>query len=652
MATNKDDQVITTQNTNTDNVFNNDNTMNGSVQPKASTTGTSSPSTTPPVTSDNDITDSSSGIDKNFQDKDDPTKYSSTPNTTTNPSKSNTGSGLTAAEGTEYSWNEKAEERAGLDYQSAVLESKSNYLANRQQIESQAQEAQNQFAMKQYSQNQSNEKAGWTGGYILDTDRQVEYLKATIQAQMYGQMELQKYGYDTSLAAARLAYDTNKYDLALEYYNTALSRAVSEAEITGYYVSPETSEMLDEYSIASKILNDETSTQEDKDRANSVLNAVYKWFEDNGISKQGVETYSHIVEERTYKMSLESALKYINEANKQIDSNTFTKVDADGNISVSDDGTTVETINFNTATTEEILQYITNNEKATQQYYGYLDTKITQQSQDQFYDWLISKNLLTAEKQESGTTSYVAKDGVDYKTELYSFLKESSVYQSIMEDFNDMSTEDASALRDIYENWDFQIDLPNGTSIKTTLNNLKSSTLNSISSSEVTSGDINKTDEEGNKVNNFPVTESSSIINGHEVTTQKFNNEITFFEISGENDINNLGYDVKMESQGFKVSVNGKTDPLFNQEFSLNQETLDYIKEAYKYSNENAVVTEGNATGMAMHFVYKGEVYTYLEAKEGDSEIGYLTTYSDPNCKGGNSDKMKQALKDKGIWSE
>ena len=312
MATNKDDQVITTQNKDTDNVFNNENTMQGSVQPKTSTTEASSSTTTPPVTSDNDITDTSSGILENFQDKDDPTKYASTPNTSTKPAKSNTGSGLTAAEGTEYSWNEKAEERAGLDYQSAVLESKSNYLANRQQIESQAQEAQNQYAMKQYSQNQSNEKAGWTGGYILDTDRQVEYLKATIQAQMYGQMELQKYGYDTSLAAARLAYDTNKYDLALEYYNTALSRAVSEAEITGYYVSPETSEMLDEYSIASRILNDETSTQEDKDRANSVLNAVYKWFEDNGISKQGVETYSHIVDERTYKMSLESALEYIN----------------------------------------------------------------------------------------------------------------------------------------------------------------------------------------------------------------------------------------------------------------------------------------------------------------------------------------------------
>ena len=513
MATNKDDQVITTQNKDTNNVFNNDNTMNGSVQPKASTTGTSSPSTTPPVTSDNDITDSSSGIDKNFQDKDDPTKYSSTPNTTTNPSKSNTGSGLTAAEGTEYSWNEKAEERAGLDYQSAVLESKSNYLANRQQIESQAQEAQNQFAMKQYSQNQSNEKAGWTGGYILDTDRQVEYLKATIQAQMYGQMELQKYGYDTSLAAARLAYDTNKYDLALEYYNTALSRAVSEAEITGYYVSPETSEMLDEYSIASRILNDETSTQEEKDRANSVLNAVYNWFKDNGISKKGVETYSHILEERKHTMSLESALKYIDTANKQIDSNSFTKVDANGEPIKSEDGSSLVTFNFNTASTEEILEYITNNETATQQYFGYLDGKLTQQSQDQFYDWLISKNLLTAEKQDSGTTAYIAKDGVNYETQLYKFLENSDVYKDLVESLQDMDSESANQLREIYEEWDFEIELPNGTTILRSFKDLNSAVVDNITPEgttinpgNISSGTINDNDIK------FAVSEDKSTV--------------------------------------------------------------------------------------------------------------------------------------------
>ena len=93
MATNKDDQVITTQNTDTNNVFNNENTMNGSVQPKTSNTEASSTTTTPPVTSDNNITDTSSGIEENFQDKKDQTKYASNTNTTTNPSKSNTGSG-------------------------------------------------------------------------------------------------------------------------------------------------------------------------------------------------------------------------------------------------------------------------------------------------------------------------------------------------------------------------------------------------------------------------------------------------------------------------------------------------------------------------------------------------------------------------------
>ena len=182
-------------------------------------------------------------------------KYSTQPITTTEPAKSNTGSGLDEATDLfNYSWETKAEDRAKADYKAAVLESKTNYLTNRQEIESQGQTFQQQIDMQKYSQNQSNEKAGWTGGYILDTERQMSYLKQGIQSQMYGAMELQKYGYDTSLAAARLAYDTNKYDLALEYYNTALSRAVSEAEITGYYVSPEVTEHLNQYSIASKLV--------------------------------------------------------------------------------------------------------------------------------------------------------------------------------------------------------------------------------------------------------------------------------------------------------------------------------------------------------------------------------------------------------------
>ena len=630
MATNKDDQVITTQNKDTDNVFNNDNTMNGSVQPKDSTT--------PPVTNNDDIADASSGIAEDFQDKDDPTKYASTPNTSTKPSKSNTGSGLTAAEGTEYSWNEKAEERAGLDYQSAVLESKSNYLANRQQIESQAQEAQNQYAMKQYSQNQSNEKAGWTGGYILDTDRQVEYLKATIQAQMYGQMELQKYGYDTSLAAARLAYDTNKYDLALEYYNTALSRAVSEAEITGYYVSPETSEMLDEYSIASRILNDETSTQEEKDRANSVLNAVYNWFEDNGISKQGVETYSHIVEERTYKMSLESALKYINTANKQIDANTFAKVDANGNTIESEDGSSLETINFNIASTEEILAYISGNETATQQYYGYLDTKITGETETQFKTWLISKGLM--DKQENG--DYTPKSNIDYSKQLYNFLQTNDIYNSLVEQISNLNdSEQATQLYDTLMNWDFEIALPDGTPIKKSLNELQSEISQAIKpSDDGTLQDLINRDDGGNPTHNFESTTKTGIFVGNEHTSGnvvKLNEELgdVFFwdvkAINGgdwdkESDFvldNNIG-----DKYNLEIATYYKTN-------ELSSEMTNVLKTAYQATHNNANMENGQIV------LYNDTMYVWVQDTHGYSGFKKIKG----QCGKGGGESLKSDIK-------
>ena len=113
-------------------------------------------------------------------------------------------------------------------------------------------------------------------------------------------MELQRYGYDTALAAARLAYETNKYDLALQYYNTALQRAVTEAEMTGYYVSPEVSEMLNQYSIASQALN----KGEDVERNEAILSNIYDWFNANGISKQGVKTWAKMKEDREWDLSM------------------------------------------------------------------------------------------------------------------------------------------------------------------------------------------------------------------------------------------------------------------------------------------------------------------------------------------------------------
>ena len=315
------------------------------------------------------------------------------PTTKTEEPITNTGDGIESALGTEYSWDTKAEERADLAYQSDVLKSKQQFLTNRQEIEVQGQQAQQEFTMKEYSQNQSNEKAGWTGGYILDTERQMNYLKQTIQSQMYGQMELQKYGYDTSLAAARLAYDTNKYDLALEYYNTALSRAVSEAEITGYYVSPEAQDMINQYAIASKQLEEGIDT----DRAQKVIDSINTWFEANGISKQGVETITH----REFIYGLKAAAKqsanFTDESLFKVDINSFGEVDENGQLVYSQDNTSVNMLHFDKMSNEDIISYANRSDTAKQQVMGYIDGLLYQD---------INRYLDTVKKVEGENTTY------------------------------------------------------------------------------------------------------------------------------------------------------------------------------------------------------------------------------------------------------
>lgn len=563
-------------------------------------TNTSNPTDVNSTYQTTTVNDTGDTVIKDAYANKDKSGYASTPNTTTDAVDSKTGSGLKAAEGTNYSWETKAEERAKLDYESSVLETKSNMLQNRQDLESKGQQFQDQFAMQQYKQNQSIDKVGWTGGYVLDSERQVNYLKQTIQAQMYGQMELQKYGYDTSLAAARLAYDTNRYDLALEYYNTALSRAVSEAEITGYYVSPETNEMLDQYSIASQTLNDPNAKEDEKLRADKILASVYNWFEGHGISKQGVETYNHIIQERTNKMSIEQTLDYINKANKQIDSNTFTKLDANGNAIVGKDGTTVETINFNTVSKEDLLDYIGSSETAKQQYYGYLDTKITGETETQFKTWLISKGLMN--KQEDG--SYTPKSNTDYASHLYQFLKSSDIYQSLMDSFKDISDEKAKNLQDIYENWDFEIALPDGTSILRTFKELQNEVIDMKNTSGDTKlSDVTEKNEDGTYKNTYSFNKKSISFDGQTSETVKVNDDLIFWSVQA--DLGNKAYNSEAD---FKLS-NGIGDNYNLELATSHNETLkginlEELQETYKrvYGQD----MPANTT-----FVYKGELYVF-----------------------------------------
>lgn len=548
-------------------------------------------------------------------------EYATSPNTTADAANSKTGSGASAPEVNlgvdesgnpikeklKYSWESNAEDRAGLSYESDVLTAKSNMLENRQNIESQGQQFQDQVAMDKYAKNQSVEKAGWTGGYVLDTERQMNYLKQTIQSQMYGQMELQKYGYNTSLAAARLAYDTNRYDLALEYYNTALSRAVSEAEITGYYVSPEASEMLDQYSVASRTMNDESASEEDKQRADKVLAAVYEWFEANGISKNGVETYQHLVEERTHRLSVEQTLEYINQANKQIDSNTFSRVDANGNTVFSGDGSSVETINFNNLETQDLLDYVNSNNRAKQQYYGYLDGKIQGETTEQFKNWLITNGLMN--KSEDGKT-YTAKADVDYQTKLYEFLQSSAIYQQLVDEVSgdSLTEEQRKQLERIYRDWDFEVSLPDGSSMIVTLDGLEQKIAEQENAK--TSGSLqeltNKNDQ-GEYTTNFNPQKQTITISGN-------TSEAVYIK-----DSNLILWSVQAQGgRGYQeddITLSNGIGDKYNIELaenagagSINNTDAERIKELYERAY-------GKTISNGAVIIYNNQVYMYCEGQ-------------------------------------
>lgn len=412
--------------------------------------------------------DEAGDVSKTYADPNNTGKFSSTPvegslGLPEEPTK--TGDGLAAATVTnqdgstsqlEYSWDTKAKERADLSYQSSVLEAKANYLNNRQQIEAQGQQAQQQVDMASYAENQSADKVGWTGGYVLDSERQMNYLKETIKAQMYGQMELQKYGYDTSLAAARLAYDTNRYDLALEYYNTALSRAFSLAQITDYYVAPEVTEHLNQYKIASDILNGDA--EGDKENAARIVQSVNDWFKDHGVSPAGVKTAAAIAREQAkeredmqLRLSLREAQGLTNDHFGK-DADVFMSVQ-DGEDSYNLEDGTVKTVNFSQMSGEEILKYINGDSTGTarEQYYSRLD-QLSYQLELDFTEWCKKEKIVS----EAGTVN----NEFDMEEQLLKYMSEEGASKFLSET-GKFNLEDPKVI-EMITGWDEQIKLPNG----------------------------------------------------------------------------------------------------------------------------------------------------------------------------------------------
>lgn len=190
-----------------------------------------------------------------------------------------------ATDDSEYSWNKLAAEMSQTTYDQEANQYRAESIAAKQEIDAAAASAWNNYFAAEYSARQTQDKMGWSGGQKQASDLQVSFLQAESAANMYTQDELQRYGVESKLSIARMYADANQKALALEYYQDAVDKAVSEANLTGYYVPPEASEMFIQQDAADKILNDPYATESAKARARSVIANCEQYYANLGFER-------------------------------------------------------------------------------------------------------------------------------------------------------------------------------------------------------------------------------------------------------------------------------------------------------------------------------------------------------------------------------
>lgn len=190
-----------------------------------------------------------------------------------------------AKDGEDYSWNKLAAEMSQTTYDQEANQYRAESIAAKQEIDAAAASAWNNYFAAEYSARQTQDKMGWSGGQKQASDLQVSFLQAESAANMYTQDELQRYGVESKLSIARMYADANQKALALDYYQDAVNQAVSEANLTGYYVPPEASEMFIQQDMAEKTLADPFATVDAKARAKSVIANCEQYYANLGFER-------------------------------------------------------------------------------------------------------------------------------------------------------------------------------------------------------------------------------------------------------------------------------------------------------------------------------------------------------------------------------
>ena len=157
------------------------------------------------------------------------------------------------------------------------------------------------FFLKDYDYDVDEVGSYWVGGAMNDVKNQMSFLNVLINEEMYDALDLQKYYFDNNLATARAYAAKKEKEVAYNYYRAAQEKAVSEGELTGWYMPAEGKYMLGQYTVAMNILENPDATPDEISKAEKVKGTVEDWFGANKIGTQGIKCLGMMNYEETVR---------------------------------------------------------------------------------------------------------------------------------------------------------------------------------------------------------------------------------------------------------------------------------------------------------------------------------------------------------------
>jgi hypothetical protein len=183
-----------------------------------------------------------------------------------------------ASPGFSYTWDEQAAEEVERQYGVSTAEAVRNAVQARIDLSNMRAEALNTFYGGKYASASKIEKFGWTGGAASDERMRMAYMNASINSQMMTQKELIQAGFDSELAIAREYAQLNLMKLSEEKYQMAVTNAENFAKLTGYWISPETKDVMSNYFAAE-------SLPENDPRREAIMTGVGQYLAAQGIDE-------------------------------------------------------------------------------------------------------------------------------------------------------------------------------------------------------------------------------------------------------------------------------------------------------------------------------------------------------------------------------